>query len=245
MLEREKTKLLITGGDKGIGRGIVELFARKGHEVYFTYKSNVAGAKDIQDKYPASTSIKCDFSDQASVDLAIGRAMNLSQGINVLINNVGVDIDGIFSRMEFKDWYEVLNINLIQIYHFCHALIPSMMEGKWGRIINISSIGAFTTAFGKTNYAASKAGIIGFTKALALEVARKGITVNSICPGAIETDMFYRIPEKYREQLIAQIPVGRTGRPEEVAELAYFLCGDKASFITGQTIHVNGGQYLG
>ena len=243
MLDKHHT-VLVTGGDKGIGKSVVELYAGMGHKVLFTYNRNQQGAEELKSRFPNTWFMQCDYASQESIDNVINKINETTGGVDILVNNIGVDKDGVFYKMDFQSWYDVIHVNLIQIYHFCHALLPQMIENNWGRIINVSSIGAFTSAFGKSNYAASKSGIIGFTKSLSLEVAAKGITVNAICPGAIDTDMFYRIPEKYRDQLIAQIPMDRIGKPEEVADLIFFLASEKASFITGQTVHINGGQFL-
>lgn len=244
MLDHAQKQVFVTGGDKGIGRAIVELFAENNYMVFFSYKSNTQGANDLSERFQNTKSIQCDLASQVSVDRAVRELGRVSGGIDILVNNAGIDHDCMFSKMDFKTWHEVLHVNLIQVYHFSHALLSHMVGNNWGRIVNLASIGAYTSAFGKTNYAASKAGIVGFTRALALEVAKEGITVNAISPGAIDTDMLHRIPQKYKDQLISQIPAKRIGRPQEVAELVFFLCGDKASFITGQTIHINGGQFL-
>ncbi len=238
-----KRRVLVTGGDKGIGRAIVESFINSGHDVVFTYNKNVNGAERMLELFPDIVPIQCNYSEQSSIDSAIEKIQTLGIEPDILVNNIGMDIDSTFRKMSFAAWNEVINVNLIQLYHFCHAFIDPMITRQWGRIVNISSIGAYMGAFGKTNYAASKSGVLGFTRALSLELASKCITVNAVCPGAIETDMYLRIPQKYREQLVSQIPMGRVGKPNEVADLVSFLCSDRASFITGQTIHINGGQF--
>lgn len=236
---------VVTGGDKGIGRGVVEVLARKKYNVVFTYLSNIQGANALTAKYSNAISVQCDLSDQDSIQSAIDFINSQVERVDILINNAGVDKDALFIKMDFQKWSEVINTNLVQIYHLTHSILPSMTANKWGRIINVSSIGAFQDSFGKSNYAAAKAGILGFTKALALEVADKGVTVNAICPGAFATSMFDRIPEKYRESIKSSIPMKRLGNPQEIGYLIEFLISDKASYITGQTIHINGGWYLG
>lgn len=236
---------VVTGGDKGIGRGIVETLSRKKYNVIFTYLSNIEGARSLTEKYPNAISIQCDLSNNNSIQSVIDFVYSKVDRIDILINNVGVDQDGLFIKMDFQRWSEVINTNLVQIYHLTHAILSPMVANNWGRIINLSSIGAFQDSFGKSNYAAAKAGILGFTKALALEVADKGVTVNAICPGAFATSMFERIPERYRDTIKSRIPMKRLGNPKEVGYLVEFIVSDKASYITGQTIHINGGWYLG
>jgi 3-oxoacyl-[acyl-carrier protein] reductase len=244
MLKQTRTAL-ITGGDKGIGKGIVQVLAEEGYKVIFTYKSNENGAQELAAAYANVHAVKCDFADNESIQNAIDEISKLALGIDVLVNNVGIDMDSVFVKMDFATWNEVIQVNLVQVYHFIHAFAPGMIAGKWGRILNVSSIGAFQGSFGKANYAASKAGILGLTKALALEFAAKGVTVNAICPGAFDTSMFERIPQKYREDIEAKIPMKRLGNPQEMGQLVKFLASDDAAYITGQTIHINGGWHLG
>lgn len=244
MLKQARTAL-VTGGDKGIGRGIVQVLAEEGYKVIFTYKSNAEGAKELAEAYADVHAVQCDLAEDESINSAIIEIGKLSSGIDVLVNNVGIDRDSVFVKMDFATWSEVIRVNLVQVYHLIHQFVPGMIAGKWGRIVNVSSIGAFQDSFGKSNYAASKAGILGLTKALALEFAAKGVTVNAICPGAFDTSMFERIPQKYREEIEAQIPMKRLGDPQEMGQLVKFLASDDAAYITGQTIHINGGWHLG
>ncbi len=237
--------VVVTGGDKGIGKGVVDVLAQAGYYVLFTYLSNIAGAKALTSKYSNVSSIRCDLLDNESVQSAIENINDKTSRIDILVNNAGIDKDSLFIKMDFLRWSEVINTNLVQLYHFTHSFLPLMITNNWGRIINVSSIGAFQDAYGKSNYAAAKAGILGFTRALALEVADKGVTVNAICPGAFDTSMFERIPEKYREGIKSMIPMKRLGNPEEIGHLVEFLVSERASYITGQTIHINGGWYLG
>jgi NAD(P)-dependent dehydrogenase (short-subunit alcohol dehydrogenase family) len=236
---------LITGGDKGIGKGIVEVLAEEGYRVFFTYRNNIEDAKQIENKYHKVSSLQFDAGDKNSIAHLIDDLSEMNITIDILINNVGIDRDAVFYKMNFDSWYEVIYINLVQIFHLTKAFVPGMILKSWGRIINISSIGAFQGSYGKTNYAASKAGIIGFSKALALELANKGITVNTICPGAFDTSMFRRIPEKYRDIIISQIPMKRLGNPKEIGYLVKYLISNEASYMTGQTLHLNGGWFFG
>ena len=236
--------VFITGGDKGIGKAIVEKMSDQYRMVIFTYNTNSAGAEDLISKYDNVCCYKCDLkSREQAIEVSTNVKAKFGQ-IDILVNNAGFDSDAIFTKMEEYQWDDVLDVNLRAIYNFTNSFLPSMIRDKWGRIINITSIAGFTGAFGKSNYAAAKAGVVGFTKSLAIELGRKGITVNAIAPGAIVTDMLLRIPEKYRLKILEDIPVGRFGDVDEVANLVGFLISDLASYITGQTIHINGGSYL-
>lgn len=236
--------VFITGGDKGIGRAIVERMAGLSATVVFTYNTNREGADAICAGYSNAVALRCDLRDrQQTLDVA-DRVNSQYGGVDILINNAGYDNDAVFAKMEAEQWDSVLDVNLRSIFNLTHSFVGGMIERGWGRIINLTSIAGFTGAFGKANYAAAKAGIVGFTKSLALELGSKGITVNAIAPGAIRTDMLMRIPEKYRVKILENIPSHRLGEPEEVADLAEFLAGNKAAYINGQTIHINGGSYL-
>jgi len=236
--------VFITGGDKGIGRAIVEKMALKYNSVIFTYNRNKMGAEHLISKYDNLFCFQCDLRNYEVVRELAQEIKNKFPPIDILINNAGYENDAIFSKMNFSQWEEVIDVNLKSIFHFSNFFLPSMIDKGWGRIINLTSVAGFTGAFGKSNYAAAKAGIVGFTKSLAIEVGKKGITVNAVAPGAIKTDMLMRIPEKYRDKILENIPAGRFGETEEVADLIDFLASDKAAYITGQTIHINGGSYL-
>jgi acetoacetyl-CoA reductase len=164
--------------------------------------------------------------------------------IEVLVNNAGITRDGVFHRMNSEQWSEVIRVNMDSLFNMTRQVIEGMREREWGRIINISSINGQKGQIGQTNYSAAKAGLIGFTKALALENAKKGITVNAIAPGYIDTEMVQAVPEKVLEGIIAGIPVGRLGRGEEIADMVAFLAGEHAGYVTGSTLSLNGGQYM-
>ena len=164
--------------------------------------------------------------------------------IDVLVNNAGITRDGVFHRMTSEQWGEVIRVNMDSLFNMTRQVIEGMREREWGRIINISSINGQKGQIGQTNYSAAKAGLIGFTKALALENAKKGITVNCIAPGYIDTEMVQAVPEKVLEGIIAGIPVGRLGRGEEIADMVAFLAGEHAGYVTGSTLSLNGGQYM-
>jgi NAD(P)-dependent dehydrogenase (short-subunit alcohol dehydrogenase family) len=236
--------VFVTGGDKGIGRAITARMAALHQAVIFTYNTNLNGAQELAQTYSNVHAFQCNLADREQT-LELAHHVQQKYGHpDILINNAGYDNDAVFTKMTSEQWDMVLDINLRSIFNLTHCFIEQMIEKGWGRIINFTSIAGFTGAFGKSNYAAAKAGIVGFTKSLAMELGRKGITVNAIAPGAIETDMLLRIPEKYRVKILENIPLGRLGDVEEVADLAEFLSSDKATYINGQTIHINGGSYL-
>jgi acetoacetyl-CoA reductase len=164
--------------------------------------------------------------------------------VDVLVNNAGITRDGVFHKMSPAQWSDVIRVNMDSVFNMTRQVIEGMREREWGRIVNISSINGQKGQMGQTNYAAAKAGMIGFTKALALENARKGVTVNCICPGYIDTEMVQAVPENVLAAIIAQIPVGRLGRGEEIADMVAFLAGEHAGFVTGSTLSLNGGQYM-
>jgi len=236
---------LVTGGDKGIGEAIVKQLVNEVDAVLFTYNSNQEGANRLEKRYSNCKAFRCDLNEFSSIEKIADQILDQFSVVDILVNNAGYDNDHTLLKMNADEWNSVLDINLKSIYYFAHKLVGSMCNHGWGRIVNVSSIAAFTGAFGKSNYSAAKAGIIGFTKSLALELASKCITVNAIAPGAIDTDMYKRIPEKYRKEIESNVPMHRIGQPEEVAELVSFLVGEKSGYITGQTIHINGGTYLG
>jgi acetoacetyl-CoA reductase len=164
--------------------------------------------------------------------------------VDVLVNNAGITRDGVFHRMSPEQWSEVIRVNMDSVFNMTRHVIEGMRERGWGRIVNISSINGQKGQMGQTNYSAAKAGVIGFTKALALENAKKGVTVNCIAPGYIDTEMVQAVPETVLAQIVAQIPVGRLGRGEEIADMVSFLAGERAGFVTGATLSLNGGQYM-
>jgi acetoacetyl-CoA reductase len=173
------------------------------------------------------------------------RAVEAELGpVDVLVNNAGITRDGVFHKMSPAQWSDVIRVNMDSVFNMTRQVIEGMREREWGRIVNISSINGQKGQMGQTNYAAAKAGMIGFTKALALENARKGVTVNCICPGYIDTEMVQAVPESVLASIIAQIPVGRLGRGEEIADMVAFLAGEHAGFVTGSTLSLNGGQYM-
>ena len=234
---------LVTGGSRGIGAAISKALKDAGYTVAATY----AGNDEKAAAFTAETGIKTYKWNVASYDeCAAGIAKIEAElgPIDILVNNAGITRDAPFHKMTREQWQEVMDTNLSGLFNMTHPIWPGMRERKFGRIISISSINGQKGQFGQANYSAAKAGDLGFTKALAQEGARAGITVNAICPGYIATEMVMAVPEKVRESIIGQIPVGRLGEAEEIARCVVFLASDDAGFITGSTITANGGQYF-
>lgn len=235
---------VVTGGTRGIGHAISVALKNKGYRVAANYAGNDAAAQQFQ----AETGIpvyKWDVGNYEACETNLTRIAKDLGPVDVLVNNAGITRDTMFHKMTPEQWYAVINTNLNSLFNMCRPVIDGMRERNFGRIINISSINGQKGQMGQVNYSASKAGDIGFTKALAQENARKGITVNVICPGYIATEMVMAVPKEVLDKsIIPQIPVGRLGQPEEIARCVVFLASDDAGFITGSTITANGGQYM-
>lgn len=235
---------LVTGGSRGIGAAISTALQGAGYTVVATY----AGNDEKAAAFTAETGIptyKWDVGDYDACAAGIAQVEAEVGPIDVLVNNAGITRDAPFHKMSRQQWDEVMSTNLDGLFNMTHPLWPGMRARKFGRVINVSSINGQKGQFGQANYSAAKAGDIGFTKALAQEGARAGITVNAICPGYINTEMMATIPEKVmNEVIIPQIPVGRLGEPEDIARCVVFLASDDAGFITGSTLTANGAQYV-
>jgi acetoacetyl-CoA reductase len=234
---------LVTGGTRGIGRAIVERLMGDGMKVAAGYSGNTSAAETCARELGVMV-IKGNvgsFEDCKAACLAVEKELG---PIDVLVNNAGITRDGVFHRMTSEQWSEVIRVNMDSLFNMTRQVIEGMREREWGRIINISSINGQKGQVGQTNYSAAKAGVIGFTKALALENARKGVTVNCVAPGYIDTEMVQAVPPKVLEAIIGQIPVGRLGHGEEIADTVSFLAGERAGYVTGTTLSLNGGQYL-
>lgn len=234
---------LVTGGTRGIGAAISVGLKNAGYKV----AANYCGNDEAAHRFKAETSIpvfKWDVGDFAACAGGIKDVEGTLGPIDVLVNNAGVTRDAMLHKMTLEQWNEVLRTDLTSLFCMTRHLIDGMRDRNFGRIINISSINGQKGQMGQTNYSAAKAGIIGFTKALAQETAKKGITVNAVCPGYIDTEMVQAVPPKVLEGIIATIPVGRLGKAEEIAKMCVFLAGDDAGFITGATMTVNGAQYI-
>lgn len=239
--------VLVTGASRGIGKAIALELGSAGAAVVGTATSESGAAaisEYLQEKGVKGCGMVLNVTDQGSVDDALGK-MEAEYGMpTILVNNAGITRDNLLMRMKDDEWQDIIDTNLSSIYRLSKAVLRTMMKAKKGRIINISSVvGAMGNA-GQTNYAAAKAGVIGFTKALAREVGARGITVNAVAPGFIETDMTRALPEEQRNRLLLQIPLNRLGQPKEIAAVVAFLASERAAYITGETIHVNGGMYM-
>ena len=234
---------LVTGGSRGIGAAISKALKEAGCKVAANYAGNDEAAKAFSDETGIAT-YKWSVADYDSCKEGIAKVEADLGPVDILINNAGITRDAPFHRMTPEQWNEVINTNLSGVFNMTHPVWPGMRERGFGRVITISSINGQKGQFAQANYSASKAGDLGFTRALAQEGARAGITVNAVCPGYIATDMVMAVPEKVRESIIAQIPVGRLGEAEEIARCVVFLASDAAGFITGSTISANGGQYF-
>ena len=234
---------VVTGGSRGIGAAISKALKEKGYKVAATY----AGNDEAAAKFAAETGIpvyKWDVSSFEACEAGIKKVEAELGPIEVLINNAGITRDAMLHRMKPEQWTQVINTNLGSLFNMCREVIEGMRTRKFGRIVNISSINGQKGQMGQTNYSAAKAGELGFTKALAQEAARSGITVNAICPGYINTEMVQAVPKDVLEKnVIPQIPVNRLGEPEEIARAVVFLAADEAGFMTGSTLTINGGQY--
>ncbi|CAM3843780.1 3-oxoacyl-[acyl-carrier-protein] reductase [Alicyclobacillus pomorum] len=239
--------VLVTGGSRGIGAEIAKELAAQGATVAINYVSNADRAQEVVreiESYNAKvTAVQGDVANPEAMKKVYEEVMETYGKIDILINNAGITRDAKFVNMTEEQWNQVITTNMNSIFHLTKLVLPNMIEQNYGRIVNISSIIGQAGGFGQTNYSAAKAGMIGFTKSLALEVARYNITVNCVCPGYTFTDMVAAVPEKVQEKIIAKIPLGRFGTPKEVAKAVRFLVVD-GDYITGQSINVNGGMYM-
>jgi len=238
-------KVIITGSTRGIGKAIAVEFAKKGATVVITGRSKSNAeivAKNITAEFGVDAyGVELDFSKDITESWK--EIESCIDTPDILVNNAGLTRDTLFIRMKDEDWNEVINANLTGTFKITQLAVKKMMKKRYGKIINISSIIGFIGNVGQVNYATTKAGLIGFTKSLAKELASRNITVNAVAPGFIETDMTQQLPEDVKEKYMEQIPLGRFGKPEDVANVVLFLASDNASYITGETIHVNGGMY--
>jgi acetoacetyl-CoA reductase len=240
---------VVTGGMGGIGEAICMRLARDGHKVVATYSPGNTKAeqwvRDMKARGFEFHAVQVDVADFDSTQKAMARIQAEAGPVDILVNNAGITRDASFRKMGKPDWDAVIRTNLDSVFNVTKPACDGMVDRGWGRIVNISSINGQKGAFGQTNYSAAKAGMHGFTKALALEVARKGVTVNTVSPGYIGTRMVLAVPKDVLDtKIIPQIPVGRLGRPEEVAALVAYLCTDDAAFMTGANLAINGGQHM-
>ncbi len=239
----KKGVAIVTGGTRGIGLDITRALVDEGYAVAAIYHGNEEAAKACAQETNART-YKIDVADFEACQKGCALIEQELGPVSVLVNNAGITKDGVLHKMTPDQWHAVIETNLTSCFNMCRGVITGMRERGFGRIVNISSINGQKGQFGQTNYSAAKAGILGFTKALAMESAAKGITVNAICPGYIATDMTSAMKQEVLDSIIRQIPAARMGKPEEIADMVVFLASDKAGFINGATMTVNGGQYL-
>lgn len=247
-MKLEGKKALVTGASRGIGRAIALALAAEGADVAVNYAGSEAAAKEVAAQIEAmgrrALVLKADVADSAASTAMVDAAVKEFGRIDILVNNAGITRDTLLMRMKEEDWDAVLTTNLKGVYNCTKAAVKYMMKQKSGRIVSISSVVGLTGNAGQANYAAAKAGVIGFTKAVAKEVAARGITVNAIAPGFIKTDMTSVLPEKVVEGLLNNIPLHTLGAPEDIAKAALFLVSEDANYITGQTLHVDGGMVM-
>jgi 3-oxoacyl-[acyl-carrier protein] reductase len=247
MMMAEQKIALVTGASRGIGAAIAEALGQTGAVVIGTATS-AEGAAKISERLSAlglvGEGMVLNVTDSQSVD-ELMKTINEKYGaVTLLVNNAGITKDNLLMRMSDDEWFDVINTNLSAVYRLSKACLRGMMKARWGRIVNIASIvGAMGNA-GQTNYAATKAGVMGFTRSLAKEIGSRNITVNAIAPGFIDTDMTRGLSDEQKAQMTSTIALGRLGKPEEIAAVVGFLCSDAAGYITGETLHVNGGMYM-
>lgn len=234
---------VVTGGSRGIGEAISTALKEQGFTVAANFAGNEAKAKEFTDR-TGIKAYKWDVGDYEACQAGCAQIAEELGPVDVVINNAGITRDGTLARMSFEDWNEVMRINLGGCFNMAKATFPGMVERGWGRIVNIGSINGQAGQYGQVNYAAAKSGIHGFTKALAQEGAKKGVTVNAIAPGYIDTDMVAAVPAPVLEKIVAKIPVGRLGQASEIARGVAFLCSEDGGFITGSTLSINGGQHM-
>lgn len=239
---------IVTGASRGIGRAVALKLAEAGAKVVINYAGNHAAAQEVEalikDKGGEALLVQADVSNAEAVEEVVKQTMDAFGRIDILVNNAGITRDGLLMRMKEEDWDAVINTNLKGVFLCTKSVARIMMKQRSGKVINLTSVVGVIGNAGQANYAAAKAGVIGFTKSMARELASRGITVNAIAPGYITTDMTAVLPEQVKTEFISKIPLGKLGSPENVADAVLFLASDAAQYITGQTLHVDGGMVM-
>lgn len=247
MTNMSKTAL-VTGGSRGIGCAIALALAEVADKVAIFYAGNQAAAEDtvkaLEARGAQALAIQCDVSDETAVKAAVNQVREAFGPVHILVNNAGITKDGLTLRMSAADFEKVVSVNLNGAFHMISACYRDLMKAGWGRILNISSVSGLMGNPGQANYAAAKAGMIGLTKTIARELASRGVTVNAICPGFIETDMTASMNQETLDQAVKNVPLGRLGTAQDIASAAGFLCSDQANYITGAVLQVDGGMYM-
>ena len=244
MINFKEKKILITGATGGIGRALVKKFLSLNGTILAT-GTNTEKLEKLKSDFPEISTLKFDISDHARIEEFIEKVSSQLNGLDVIINNAGITMDNLSLRMKDEEWNKVININLTSTFYLCKYAIKKMLRNKYGRVVNITSIVGHTGNLGQSNYAASKAGVVAMSKSLAIEYAKKNITVNCVSPGFIQSNMTDKIAESIKAVLTSRIPMSKLGTGEDVSNTVAFLSSDAASYITGETIHVNGGMYMG
>ena len=243
MINFKNKKILITGASGGIGNELVKKFISLEGNVLAT-GTKIEKLEDLKKKFPTINILKFDISNHSKIEEFIDNVSSQLNGLDVLVNNAGINMDNLSLRMKDEEWQKVIDVNLGSTFFLCKHAIKKMLKNKYGRIVNITSIVGHTGNLGQSNYAASKSGIIGMSKSLAIEYAKKNITINCVSPGFIQSNMTDRIVESIKLVLTSRIPMAKLGTGEDVSNSVAFLSSDAASYITGETIHVNGGMYM-
>jgi 3-oxoacyl-[acyl-carrier protein] reductase len=243
MFSLEGKVVLVTGASRGIGKAIAVQLKELGATVIGTATS-AHGAENISEYLGAGQGLVLNVTDNDSIATLFDLIKENHGGIDILVNNAGITRDNLFMRMKEDEWQDIIDTNLSSVFKISKAVIRSMMKKRNGRIINIGSVVGTMGNAGQVNYATAKAGLLGFTKSLAREVASRGITVNTVSPGFIDTDMTQTLTDEQKEGIFSQVPANRLGKPEEIANAVAFLASDGAAYITGETLHVNGGMYM-
>ena len=239
----EGKKILVTGATGGIGGAIVKKFLSLNASVLGT-GTNLEKLNFLKNQFPGLLTEQFDISKHEKIDEFIEKVFSSLGGLDILVNNAGITIDNLSLRMKSEEWQKVIDVNLSSTFYLCKSAIKKMLKNKFGRIVNITSIVGHTGNIGQGNYSASKAGVVAMSKSLAIEYAKKNITVNCVSPGFIKTNMTDNISEKFKSELVSRIPMNRLGTGEDISNTIAFLSSESSSYITGETIHVNGGMYM-